>query len=276
MYARRRAWGCLYEYCSNLTDFHFHAQMALMKTLDLFAKERPVVDREQMRSQYSSLEYLLAKAIAEIPLDSVFAAVFTTVLKSTTGLCIPLSKLTATFSLMTVAGAALGFAVGGAAPSADSATSMGVSLMVIFMVIGIINPSGVDKFRPPPLYLQYLKLASPIKWAVEALCIGEYTGMQFDTKTGRRWPWQRLKDLPKMGGLALVENGDQVLEALGLQDLTYNHVMGRLAVLSGIYLLLSWTGLHFGGTSFEQATSSDFTSSPHQQNKSTPVVRRVH
>jgi len=40
--------------------------MALMKTLDLFAKERGVVLREQMRSNYSSIEYLLAKVFAEV------------------------------------------------------------------------------------------------------------------------------------------------------------------------------------------------------------------
>ena len=249
-------------------------KMALMKTIDLFAKERPVVDREQMRSQYSSLEYLLAKSFAEIPLDTLFAAVFTTVLKATTGLCIPLTQLTATFSLMTVAGAALGFAIGSCTPNADAALATGVPLMVIFMVVGIINPSGVDKTRPPPQFLQYLKLASPIMWAVEALCIAEYSGMEFEEKNAR-WPWQRFRDLPKLGGLAMVRNGDQVLEALGLENSTYDGVMEKLAILSGIYLLISWAGLHYGGTSFEQASMADW--GPAQsKNTSTPIVRRLH
>jgi hypothetical protein len=247
--------------------------MALMKTIDLFAKERPVVDREQMRSQYSSFEYLLAKAMAEIPLDTLFAAIFTSTLKVTTGLQIPLSQLTATFSLMTVAGAALGFAIGSSTPSADAAMSTGVPLMVVFMVVGIINPSGVDKMRPPPQFLQYLKSASPIKWAVEALCIAEYSGMEFEIEKNARWPWQRFSDLPKLGGLAMVRNGNQVLEALGLENATYDGVMKKLTVLSGIYLLFSWVGLHFGGTSFEQASMAGPSQS---KNTSIPIVRRFH
>lgn len=100
--------------------------MALMKTINLFSSERPVVEREQMRSKYSSLEYLLSKAIAELPLDVFFAAAFTTMLKAMTGLRIPLTQLTATFSLMTVAGAALGFAIGSSTPTAESAMSLGI------------------------------------------------------------------------------------------------------------------------------------------------------
>jgi ABC-type multidrug transport system permease subunit len=86
--------------------------MALMKTVELFAKEKPVVQREQQRNQYSSLEYLLAKSIAEIPLDAFFAAVFTTSLKALCGIRIGWQALTGTFTLMTVAGASLGFAIG--------------------------------------------------------------------------------------------------------------------------------------------------------------------
>jgi ABC-type multidrug transport system permease subunit len=86
--------------------------MALMKTIELFAKEKPVVQREQQRKQYSSLEYLLAKSIAEIPLDTVFAAIFTTTLKSLCGIRIGWRALTGTFILMTASGASLGFAIG--------------------------------------------------------------------------------------------------------------------------------------------------------------------
>ena len=49
------------------------SMMALMKTLDLFARERCVVMREQMRCNYHSLEYILAKVVAEIPLDATLS-----------------------------------------------------------------------------------------------------------------------------------------------------------------------------------------------------------
>lgn len=46
-----------------------------------------------MRSKYSCLEYLISKAIAELPLDVFFAAAFTTMLKGMTGLRIPLAQV---------------------------------------------------------------------------------------------------------------------------------------------------------------------------------------
>lgn len=240
-----------------------------MKTIELFARERPVVEREQMRSQYSSLEYLLSKAVAELPLDILFAAAFTTMLKAITGLRIPWAQLTATFSLMTVAGAALGFAIGSSTTTAESAMATGIPVIVIFMVVGIINPSGVDTSHQAPLFLKYLRWASPIHWAVEALCLAEYRGMKFEDKTAR-WPWQRFRDLPKIGGLAMVRNGDQVLAALGLADASYDNVMKNLAILSGVNLLLSWIGLHFTGTSFEQAQMADWApTTSHGSHKTT-------
>jgi ABC-type multidrug transport system ATPase subunit len=99
--------------------------MAYMKAVDLFGKELPVVRREQQRRQYASLEYLLAKVLAEIPLDATFAAVFTTVLKLCTGLRIRWGLLTSTFALLTASGAALGFAVGSATPNPQLATVAG-------------------------------------------------------------------------------------------------------------------------------------------------------
>ena len=69
--------------------------MAVTRSLDLFAKERPVVDRETERGAYAGAEYprprrnlllrerpprntarryVVAKALAELPLDCFFAA----------------------------------------------------------------------------------------------------------------------------------------------------------------------------------------------------------
>jgi len=79
-----------------------------------------VVHREQTRQQYSALEYLTAKVLAELPLDSFFAAVFTTVLKATSGLCISWGKVTGTFSLLTVASASLGFFISSWSPPSGS------------------------------------------------------------------------------------------------------------------------------------------------------------
>jgi hypothetical protein len=176
---------------------------AYMKTADLFAKEKPVVQREQTRHQYSALEYLAAKVVAEMPLDAVFAAVFATVLKARAGLAISWGKLTSILSLLTVSGAALGLSVGSWAPNEQLATSGGIPLLVVLMVVGVINPSGVDPSQPPPPpIVRIMKHFSPFAFAIEALCLGEYPGMQFATE-GRGW-FKRFADLPRMGGLAMV------------------------------------------------------------------------
>jgi hypothetical protein len=57
--------------------------------------------------------------------------------------------------------------------------------------------------------------------------------------------------------IAFVENGNQILEALGLASKTYMGLMKGLAVLSASNLLVSWLGLHFGGNDFVVAVPPD-------------------
>ena len=223
-----------------------------MKTLELFGKEKSVVTRERMRKQYSGFEYLLSKVLAEFPLDAAFSAAFAAVLKWRTGLRCSMEILCATYSLMTVAGASLGFAVGSLTSNAESARVLGFPIMVLLMVVGIINPSGVDN-EPDPTFIRWLKLASPIKWAIEALCIAEYKGMDF-APGKRRWLGIfKVFENPRMGAYALVRNGDQVLDAIGLTGATYESHIKSLATLTGINLLISLFGLTFCGPKFKQA-----------------------
>lgn len=113
--------------------------LALMKSLDLFAKERSVVVREQMRNNYFSIEYLLAKVVAEIPLDTSFALAFAYVLKSLTGLRSSMKTLIQTYCLMTITSASLGFAIGSFTSSVESAMSTGVSLFMYLLLSWIWN-----------------------------------------------------------------------------------------------------------------------------------------
>ena len=58
--------------------------------------------------------------------------------------------------------------------------------------------------------------------------------------------WGRIRDLPKMGAFSMVQNGDQILEALGLQESSYASSMRHLAIISGANLLFSLFGLERG------------------------------
>lgn len=219
------------------------SMMALVKTIDLFAKEKPVVQREQQRNQYSSLEYLLAKSIAEIPLDALFAAIFTTTLKSMCGIRIGWRALTGAFTLMTVAGASLGFAIGALSPTAEVAMTAGIPVMVILMTVGVVNPSGVDTSEPQPALVEALKQLSPIAYAIQAVCIAEYRGMKFDDQLANKGNFfsrgsRLLRDLPKIGALALVQNGDQVLDELGMAKEDYKGAL-CLPPCSGVSLFVA-------------------------------------
>jgi ABC-type multidrug transport system permease subunit len=152
---------------------------------------------------------LVAKVLAEIPLDVAFSAVFTTVLKQCSGLQISWQRLTATFSLLTTAGASLGYLIGSLAPTEQFASSAGVPVLVILMVVGVINPSGVDLSSPPPCLISLLKQISPFTFAIEALCLGEYPGVKFASGSGGGGFLSRLKNAPRMGGLALVNVSDR-------------------------------------------------------------------
>eukprot|EP00980_Cylindrotheca_fusiformis_P013318 scaffold3389_cov119-Cylindrotheca_fusiformis.AAC.10 len=225
------------------------SMIALLKTVDLFSREKPVVQREYQRRQYSTFEYLLSKSVAEIPLDVAFAGMFTTVLKLSSGIRTGWKALSATFALMTVSGASLGFAIGAISPSAETAMSTAASVMVILMSVGVINPSGVDVSAPQPAIVDALKQLSPINYAVKAMCLTEYKDAEFGSanQKGRQNIFLRgralLKDLPKMGGLALVKNGNQVLHELGLDKDTYGGCMRHLALLSLSNLIICWIGL---------------------------------
>ena len=99
------------------------SMMALMKTLDLFGREKPVVTRERMKNHYGGTEYLVAKMIAEVPMDCSFSVVFAYLLKKCTNLNISLGRLTSTLAVTTMVTDLLGFAVGSIGENARLRTS---------------------------------------------------------------------------------------------------------------------------------------------------------
>jgi hypothetical protein len=143
-------------------------------------------------------------------------------------------------------------------PTGEVAMTVSIPILVVLMTVGIINPSGVDQSESSPAVVEALKQVSPIGFAIRAVCLAEYRGMEFQDPSsngGKQGFFRRgrnlLRDLPKMGALALVQNGDQVLDELGLGQDDYSGQMKHLAVLSLVNLLLSWIGLRFQALSNE-------------------------
>ena len=188
------------------------AMMSLMKTLDLLGRERPVVRHEAARGHYAPAEYVLSKLLAELPLDAAFAAGFGALLHWRVGLRLPPRVLVGTLALSAACSAGLGLAVGAMARTPESSLALGIPVMVVYMILGIINPAGTTGAKPPSLGVRLVSYASPIRWSVRALVTSELRGMELEQTS--------LKDAPRIGGLALVRSGDEVLDRLGLQDET--------------------------------------------------------
>jgi len=231
------------------------SMMSLLKSLDLFGREKSVVTRERMRHQYSSIEYLLSKAIAELPLNALFSGIFAGALKRFTGIHTNFITLWGTFALMTAQGTAMGFAVGSVTSDADSALMLGMPIMIILMCVGVINPSGVDKLEVDSPILNVLKLSSPVRWTIESLCLSEFRGMEFVSSCKKRAWWR--PGVPGMGAFALVRNGDQVLDALGLGDALYSEKMKSLGLLTAANFLFSWFGLSFCKPAFVEVVGDN-------------------
>lgn len=165
---------------------------------------------QHARGHYAGAEYIAAKLLTELPLDAAFAAGFGALLHWRVGLRLPPSVLVGTLALTAATCAGLGLAVGSLAADGDSALAMALPLMVVFMVLGIVNPSGTAATKPPSALVRALANASPLKWAIRALCVGELRGLKLDAGS--------LKDAPRVGALALVQSGDEVLDRLGLRE----------------------------------------------------------
>jgi len=210
--------------------------------------------REQTRKQYSLITYLFAKILAELPIDAAFSTLFIIVLKYKTGLTCSLKRSCLVFSWLTFAGASLGLSIGSFTSSADTAMYAGMPFLVIFIVIGVINPSGVDSINQQPRFLKWLKLFSPIKWAIEALCIAEYRDMIFAKNRSFR---RKFRDLPRMGALAMVQDGNQVLDALGLATSTFQNSLRPLIILTCCNLFITFVGLNLSQPQFIQARDTD-------------------
>ena len=100
--------------------------------------------------------------------------------------------------------------------------------MVTNMLVGVINPAGAASGDSPSRVMAALERTSVIRHAIEALIVSELDGVTLA---------RSAKDAPRMGGLALVRTGREVLERLGVFD-GYADAMRKMGVLAGVHLLV--------------------------------------
>lgn len=200
------------------------AMSSLVKTLNVFPRERNIVARERSKKAYHVLPYFAAKLAAELPVGAIFPLLFGTVVYPMTGLnpsTARFAKFLGIVTLESFTSSALGLTVGSVAPSTEAALAMGPAVMVVFIVFGgvYVNAANV------PRALQWLPKISMIKYCFEALSVNEFKGLEFET-TG------------KPGEVA---DGDQALARIGFG----NSTVPKLALGQGRLLLFNyWLTYH--------------------------------
>jgi len=149
------------------------AMSAMIKTIDRIGSERPVVWRERSRSLYGSVEYILAKLLAELPVDAGFAAGFAIVLRSRHTVSAPMQVLAGLFALEAAAASTLGLALGAAAPDPQAALALGTAVALVQMLPAVSMRPGTEQ-KPLPLVIEAVAQTSSVKWAAESLLQAEF------------------------------------------------------------------------------------------------------
>ena len=149
------------------------------------------------------------------------------------GLAAPVGKLVAVNSLLAATSAALGLAVGAAAPRAEHALAIGAPIMVIHMLVGVIDPAGAANERDSPL-MRALRLLSPVRHAIEGLCLAELKDLPFARRRGGFLAGAQIQ----MGALAGVRSGNDVLDKLGIFK-HFSEPLRLLGILGAGHLVAS-------------------------------------
>ncbi len=157
------------------------AMFSTIKTLQLFKKEKIIIDRERSQHLYTSFEYLFAKSFIELPSDALIGVIFGYCLYQKTHLHAISWKFISILALLSAVCSSLGLAIGALAPSGDLALTIGPGLMVVYVIMGAIGPAGVNAKKQLPAVLTPFRYFSPMKWACEALCALEFKGQSFYT-----------------------------------------------------------------------------------------------
>eukprot|EP01042_Synura_sphagnicola_P000052 gene52-52_t len=196
------------------------AMTALIKATTAFVSEKFIVQRERRSGSYGVGPYFIAKLLAEFPLSALFPCLTGAIIYKLCGLNPAPGRLARFLLILTVeslASTALGVAVGSLAPSVEAATAIAPAVMVIFIVFGglyVVNA---------PSYLSWIPQTSLIRWAYEALCINEFSGLELVPES--------------LVGPLSVSKGEQVLKSIGFADRTVSGaLLAQLAIIATNYL----------------------------------------
>eukprot|EP00850_Spirogloea_muscicola_P011306 SM000069S20743 [mRNA] locus=s69:581477:585310:- [translate_table: standard] len=193
------------------------AMASLTKTVNVFPRERVIVDRERSKGSYGVGPYFVSKLMAELPTGAAFPLLFGAIVYPLTGLHKSAKRFLQFCGLVTIesfTSSALGLTVGSLVPSTEAALALGPSIMTVFIVFGgyYVNAENT------PSFFRWIPNVSLIRWAFEGLCVNEFRGLRFEANQPTD-----------------AKTGEQVLERLSFGNSSIEH-----AVRKEVQILLFW------------------------------------
>ncbi|CAM9226513.1 unnamed protein product [Chrysoparadoxa australica] len=202
------------------------AMVGLLRQLQAFAVERPVISLERLDLGYSMLAYFLSKLAAELPIELIFPAVFGPIVYKMSGLNNTSKKKLLIFEgflvLLTQSASALGLMVGCLSPSMEVANLLGPAIVIVFLLLGGVHndiPEGLKK----------LEDASTLRWGLEGMLSNEFEGLRMDA-SGSNLPVLGRVGSKKLKGIV---PGKDVLERMGFGQFGMKKAALWLAGLTG-------------------------------------------
>jgi ABC-type multidrug transport system ATPase subunit len=228
------------------------AMSSLVKTLNVFPRERLLVQRERARGAYGALPYLAAKLAAELPISALYPLAFGLVVYPATGLRATPRALASFLGVLTLesfSASALGLTVGAFAPTTEAAVAVGPALMLLHILFGgaYISKESV----PGPL--KALPGQSLIRQSYEALVVNEFRGLEGGFDVPEAGGGDRGGGGPgggAGGGSGVMRTGEDALRFFGFADTTVAGACGRQARILATYWWLCLCILRAGKPKF--------------------------
>jgi ABC-type multidrug transport system ATPase subunit len=205
----------------------------LVSVVNVFPKEKTIVNRERSNNAYSTFTYFASKVLVEIPLIVAPSLLYSLIIYWMVELNPHhFIEFALILMLLNVTAAALGLAVSAAAPSVEAANAMSTP----FMIIGILFGGFYINVKSLPIVANWIPYMSLFRWGFQALLINEYTGLQHEFECP--------------DNASCLNTGEDVLRSLSFASHTVRYpVFGLGMVLLGFlfmgYLVLYMVRLQF-------------------------------
>jgi ABC-type multidrug transport system permease subunit len=193
---------------------------AVSGVLNVFPKEKVIVNRERAANAYDTLSYFVAKYLVELPINIMPCVIFGSIVYWMVGLNPDrFGYFILILMLEAVTAVSLGLAVSAAAPNVELAQALGPLPIILSLIFGgfFINLASL------PLLAEFLPYLSFLKWVFQSLAINEFTDVTFECNLE-----------PKT---MCSNTGAEVLQRLTFTDTLGESVFGLAMVFLGFTVL---------------------------------------